>query len=194
MKERFNLSLWAINHSQLIWFLIVMTIIAGSLSYNRLGRNEDPVFVIKTMLVQIRWPGANIDDTMNQVTDRIEKKLQEITKTISPCDIAYRRGDIRFFLLQFNKSKECNTFGWFLLHLPKQDIYSYLEKYTQTTFIGEVITQALFLFQSIECLDAEDILSLLSFADTDILSIRPLSETLHDFTAWILQLRVKFDF
>ena len=123
-----------------------------------------------------------------------EKKLQEITKTISPCDIAYRRGDIRFFLLQFNKSKECNTFGWFLLHLPKQDIYSYLEKYTQTTFIGEVITQALFLFQSIECLDAEDILSLLSFADTDILSIRPLSETLHDFTAWILQLRVKFDF
>jgi multidrug efflux pump subunit AcrB len=78
MKERFNLSLWAINHSQLVWFLIVMTIIAGSLSYNRLGRNEDPVFVIKTMLVQIRWPGANIDDTMNQVTDRIEKKLQEI--------------------------------------------------------------------------------------------------------------------
>ena len=29
------------------------------------------------MLVQTQWPGATIDDTMLQVTDRIEKKLQE---------------------------------------------------------------------------------------------------------------------
>ncbi len=77
MKERFNLSLWAINHRELVWYLMGMLIIVGSLSYTRLGRNEDPVFSIKTMLIHTKWPGATIDETMNQVTERIEKKLQE---------------------------------------------------------------------------------------------------------------------
>lgn len=77
MKDRFNLSLWAINHRELVWYLMGILIIIGSLSYTRLGRNEDPVFAIKTMLVQTKWPGATIDETMNQVTERIEKKLQE---------------------------------------------------------------------------------------------------------------------
>ena len=77
MKERFNLSLWAINHRELVWYLMAMLVLVGSLSYMRLGRNEDPVFSIKTMLIQTKWPGATIDETMNQVTERIEKKLQE---------------------------------------------------------------------------------------------------------------------
>src|SRR5260370_34582284 len=38
---------------------------------------EDPNFTIKTMVVQIIWPGANITDTLQQITDRVEKKLQE---------------------------------------------------------------------------------------------------------------------
>jgi multidrug efflux pump subunit AcrB len=46
-------------------------------SYLRLGRNEDPNFTIKTMVVQVIWPGANITDTLQQITDRVEKKLQE---------------------------------------------------------------------------------------------------------------------
>jgi len=51
--------------------------VAGLFSYLRLGRDEDPAFTIKTMVVSARWPGATIDDTQQQVTDRIEKKLQE---------------------------------------------------------------------------------------------------------------------
>ena len=43
MKERFNLSLWAINHRELVWYLMGILIIVGSLSYTRLGRNEDPI-------------------------------------------------------------------------------------------------------------------------------------------------------
>jgi hypothetical protein len=123
-----------------------------------------------------------------------EKKVQELTKTISPCDIAYRRGDIRFFLLQYNKSRECNTLGWFLLHSPKKDLYGLLEKYTQTTFVGELITQVLFLFQSVGCVEPKDIANLLQFADTDICTIRPLSETLTDLTQWVIHLRDKFEF
>lgn len=121
------------------------------------------------------------------------QKLKEITNTISPCDIAYRRGDIRFFLLQYTKSRECNTFGWFLLHLPKHELRSFLDKSSTTMFLGELIGQALFLFQSLGCVEPKDILSLLSFADTELLSIRPIKESLNDFTEWVVHLRSKFE-
>src|SRR5258708_3244507 len=52
-------------------------IVAGIVSSTRLGRNEDPAITIKTMVVQVNWPGATVSDTLEQVTDRIEKKLQE---------------------------------------------------------------------------------------------------------------------
>ncbi|MBV9376951.1 MAG: efflux RND transporter permease subunit, partial [Alphaproteobacteria bacterium] len=73
----FNLSEWAINHRPFVWFLMILFVAAGVLSYRQLGREEDPSFSIKTMIVRTYWPGATIDDTMLQVTDRIEKKLQE---------------------------------------------------------------------------------------------------------------------
>ena len=49
----------------------------GHRSYFRLGRNEDPDFTVKTMVVQAAWPGATVGDTLEQITDRIESKLQE---------------------------------------------------------------------------------------------------------------------
>jgi len=53
-------------------------VLVGALSYQRLGREEDPAFTIKTMIMQANWPGATVDDVTNQVTDRIERKLQEL--------------------------------------------------------------------------------------------------------------------
>src|SRR5260370_768802 len=73
----FNLSEWAITHRSFVWYLMLLFVVAGFLSYVELGREEDPTFSIKTMIVQTYWPGATIDATMLQVTDRIEKKLQE---------------------------------------------------------------------------------------------------------------------
>ena len=72
-----NLSEWALRHRSLVWFLMVMIVAMGLFSYQRLGRNEDPDFTIKTMIVQAGWPGATVEETIDQVTDRIEKKLQE---------------------------------------------------------------------------------------------------------------------
>jgi multidrug efflux pump subunit AcrB len=53
---------------------------AGLASYFRLGRSEDPSFIIKTMVVQAAWPGASVEDTIKQVTERLERKLQETPK------------------------------------------------------------------------------------------------------------------
>jgi multidrug efflux pump subunit AcrB len=77
MSRSFNISEWALAHRSFVWFLIIIIVVAGGLSYLRLGRNEDPNFTIKTMVVQVIWPGAGITETLQQITDRVEKKLQE---------------------------------------------------------------------------------------------------------------------
>ena len=73
----FNLSAWAIAHRSIVYFLMAVLVVLGIASYLRLGRNEDPTFTIKTMVVQAQWPGATLHDTLLQVTERIERKLQE---------------------------------------------------------------------------------------------------------------------
>lgn len=73
----FNLSAWALKHQQLITFFMLLIMAAGILSYTQLPRNEDPAFTIKTAVVSASWPGATVQDTVNLVTDVLEKKLQE---------------------------------------------------------------------------------------------------------------------
>ena len=73
----FNLSDWAVTHRAFVWYLMAVVVIAGALSYLRLGRSEDPAFTVKIMVVRAQWPGATLDETIKQITDRIEKKLQE---------------------------------------------------------------------------------------------------------------------
>ena len=122
-----------------------------------------------------------------------EKKAQDITQCISPADIRYRRGDIRYFLLQYGKSRECNNLGWYILHLPRRQVKEYIEKQIQTTYSAELISQILFIFQRLGVIDATDILTLFEFADTDILNVRPVSETVDDLVNWTLELRTKFE-
>ncbi len=77
MSAGINLSEWALRHRVLVWYFLIIIIVAGLLAYRDLGRSEDPDFTIKTMVVQAAWPGASVEEMINQVTDRIEKKLQE---------------------------------------------------------------------------------------------------------------------
>ncbi|CAI8763368.1 efflux RND transporter permease subunit [Kosakonia quasisacchari] len=77
-KPRFNLSAWALEHQQLVSFFMMLIIATGILCYEKLPRNEDPAFTIKTAVVSAQWPGATVADTTRLVTDVLEKKLQEI--------------------------------------------------------------------------------------------------------------------
>ncbi len=76
-RARFNLSAWALAHQQLVVFFMLLVMTTGVLSYIDLPRNEDPAFTIKTAVVSAQWPGATVEDTMQLVTDTLEKKLQE---------------------------------------------------------------------------------------------------------------------
>ena len=74
---QFNLSEWALNHRSFVVYSMIVLMVAGVLSYARLGRNEDPAFTFRTMVVQAGWPGATLQETLDQVTERIEQTLKE---------------------------------------------------------------------------------------------------------------------
>lgn len=75
-----NLSEWALRNQQLVLFMIALFAIAGFYAYQHLGRKEDPEFTFKSMLVQAYWPGASAREMSEQVTDKLEKKLQEVAE------------------------------------------------------------------------------------------------------------------
>lgn len=76
--SRFNLSDWALKHQALVLYLMLVLTIAGLLAYTKLGQSEDPPFTFKVMLVHATWPGASAQEVEQQVTDKLEKKIQEV--------------------------------------------------------------------------------------------------------------------
>ena len=73
----FNLSRWALEHIPLTRYLIAALLIGGILSYQKLGQDEDPPFTFRAMVVRAVWPGATAVQMAEQVTDKLERKLQE---------------------------------------------------------------------------------------------------------------------
>lgn len=74
--KQFNLTEWSLNHKQLVYYFIVVIFVGGIFCYQNLGRMEDPDFTIRQMIVSVNWPGASAREVEEQVTDKIEKKLQ----------------------------------------------------------------------------------------------------------------------
>jgi len=72
-----NLSEWALKKRSLVLFLMILSVVAGVMSFLKLGRGEDPAFTVRTMVVAAGWPGATVDEMLKQVTERLERTLQE---------------------------------------------------------------------------------------------------------------------
>jgi hypothetical protein len=75
-----NLPEWALKHQPMVVFLLLLLSLAGVLAYTQLGQKEDPEFTVKAMLVQAAWPGSSAQQMSEQVTDKLEKKLQEVAE------------------------------------------------------------------------------------------------------------------
>ena len=74
----FNLSEWAIKNRSVVVFLMIVSVVAGISAFYQLGRAEDPPFTFRTMVVSAAWPGATLEETTLQVTERLERTLQEV--------------------------------------------------------------------------------------------------------------------
>lgn len=77
-KEHFNLSRWALDHVALTRYFMVVLLLAGFAAYFQLGQDEDPPFTFRAMVVRTYWPGATAQQVAEQVTDKIERTLQEV--------------------------------------------------------------------------------------------------------------------
>ena len=78
IKQRFNLTDWALSHQTLVLYLMLVLTLSGLLTFTKLGQSEDPPFTFKVMLVHTTWPGASAQEVEQQVTDKLEKKIQEV--------------------------------------------------------------------------------------------------------------------
>ena len=76
--SHFNVSRWALEHPALTRYLMVVLMLTGFAAYFQLGQDEDPPFTFRLMVVQAFWPGATAQQMADQVTDKIEKTLQEV--------------------------------------------------------------------------------------------------------------------
>ncbi|NOT68542.1 MAG: efflux RND transporter permease subunit [Methylophilaceae bacterium] len=76
--DKFNLSAWALHHQALVLYVMLALTIIGLVSFTQLGQSEDPPFTFKVMVVRTAWPGASAQEVERQVTDKLEKKLQEV--------------------------------------------------------------------------------------------------------------------
>jgi multidrug efflux pump len=77
-KKGFNLSKWALDHSALTRYLMVVLMLLGAAAYFQLGQDEDPPFTFRVMVVRAMWPGATAQQMAEQVADKIERTLQEV--------------------------------------------------------------------------------------------------------------------
>jgi multidrug efflux pump subunit AcrB len=77
-RERFNLSRWALEHAALTRYLMVVLMVLGIAAYFQLGQDEDPPFTFRAMVMRVFWPGATAQQMADQVTDKIERTLQEV--------------------------------------------------------------------------------------------------------------------
>ena len=76
--SRFNLSRWALEHPALTRYLLIVLMVMGIAAYFQLGQDEDPPFTFRAMVVRTYWPGATAQQVAEQVTDKLERTLQEV--------------------------------------------------------------------------------------------------------------------
>ena len=77
-KSSFNLSKWALDHPALTRYLMVVLMLLGVAAYFQLGQDENPPFLFRAVVVRTYWPGATAQQVAEQVTDKIERTLQEV--------------------------------------------------------------------------------------------------------------------
>ena len=115
----------------------MLILVAGILCYQKLPRNEDPAFTIKTAVVSAQWPGANIEDTTRLVTDVLEKKLQE-TPWLDYIESETRAGSSVIYVNLRDDTPPQNVQGiWYQVRKKMQDIATSLPEGAQGPAVND---------------------------------------------------------
>ena len=132
-----NLSAWALAHQQLVLYFIVALLISGVIAYGNLGQAEDPDFTIKVVVINTLWPGASAEEVELQITEKLEKKLQE-TPWLDHVRSFSRPGQSMIFVLlkDYTPPKEVPEV-WYQVRKKLGDIRHTLPRGAQGPFIND---------------------------------------------------------
>ena len=122
-----------------------------------------------------------------------ERQIEDYVNGIPNVDIVFRRGDIRFFLLQLSKSKESQELYDTTLNGSTKDLRTLLESRVMNSMYSELIAQFLFLFYSLGVLSVEDIKNIFTFGECDLLRVRTRNEFIEDLLVWVNGLLQKLE-
>ncbi|MDJ0476252.1 efflux RND transporter permease subunit, partial [Pantoea eucalypti] len=133
----FNLSGWALAHQQLVIFFMLLVMAAGVLSYERLSRNEDPAFTIKTAVISAQWPGADVDNMVQLVTDVLEQKVQEIP-SLDAVESETRAGQTVIYVNLRDDTPPSQVAGtWYQLRKKMKDVAASLPQGVQDPAVND---------------------------------------------------------
>ncbi|MEQ1772733.1 MAG: efflux RND transporter permease subunit [Burkholderiales bacterium] len=135
--KSFNLSEWALAHQQLVLYFIVALLVAGVIAYGNLGQAEDPDFTIKVIVINTQWPGASAEEVELQITERLEKKLQE-TPWLDHVRSFSRPGQSMIFVLlkDYTPPKEVPEV-WYQVRKKISDVRHTLPRGAQGPFVND---------------------------------------------------------
>ncbi len=135
--KSFNLSEWALAHQQLVLYFIIAFLVSGVIAYGNLGQAEDPDFTIKVIVINTVWPGASAEEVELQITEKLEKKLQE-TPWLDHMRSFSRPGQSMIFVLlkDYAPPKEVPDV-WYQVRKKISDIHHTLPRGAQGPFIND---------------------------------------------------------
>src|SRR5436190_10029525 len=120
--SRFNLSERALRHRALTMFFLAVLTVGGVLAYATLGLKEEPEFKFKVMVIRLLWPGATADEIEQQVTDKIERKLQD-TPHLDFVQSYSRTGESVIFVALRGETRDFDVdFTWYQVRKKVADI------------------------------------------------------------------------
>lgn len=135
--RRFNVSEWALHHRPLVLYFMIVVVAAGAIAYGRLGQSEDPPFTFKVMVIKTLWPGATAEEVEQQVTRRIERKLQE-TRYKDFLQSYSRPGEsLIFFNIQDSAPASAVADVWYQVRKKVGDIAAQLPPGVQGPFFND---------------------------------------------------------
>lgn len=135
--SQFNLSEWALKRRTLVLYFLAALLIAGFYAYTRLPQKEDPDFTFKVMTVKVAWPGATAQEMAQQITDKIERKLQE-TPWLDSVDSYSRPGEaVIFVTLKDSMPPSELNHAWRSVRKELKDVRPNLPKTMEGPFIDD---------------------------------------------------------
>ncbi len=126
MPQGFNLSGWAIKHRALVLYALCTLLLAGIFSYFQLPQKEDPDFTFRVLTIKLLWPGASAREIEQQVTDRVERKLQETSWLDNVSSYSKAGETVIFVTLKDSMPPDQLEHAWNQVRKELSDIHRYL--------------------------------------------------------------------